>query len=114
MTPVSNCARGKGAILAHRKEELPVLERVALEVRNAVRDEAADALLEAVHGVECADDESLFLALVPHRGEEDERWLADALEHPEQGAHDHKPGEVLAGSGAREDGTPRGDTVRSG
>ena len=77
-----------------------------MEVRDRVADEAADALLEAVHGVERADDKGLLLALIPHRREEDERGLAHALEHAEEGAHDDKSGEVLAGGRTREHGAP--------
>ena len=91
---------------AHRKKELPVLQRVALEVRDAVRNEAADALLEAVHGVERADDERLLFAAVPHRRKEDEGGLADALEDTEERADDDETGEVLACCCAGKDCAP--------
>ena len=93
----------------HKEQNLPVLNCRTLDLRDAVCDETADALLEAVHRVEGADDERLLLARVPHRREEDEGRLADALEDAEERAHDDEAGEVVADGGAGEDGTPCGD-----
>lgn len=39
-----------------------------MDVRNAIGNKTADALLEAVHRVERADDESLLIARIPHCG----------------------------------------------
>ena len=72
-----------------------------MDVGDAVREKPSDALLEAVHGVECSDDQCLLLASVPHCREEDERRLADRLENAEQCSDDDQTCKVLAQSCTR-------------
>ena len=90
----------------YREQDLPVLQGLVVDVGDAIREKPADALLEAVHGVERADDQCLFFAPVPHCREEDKRRLADRLENAEQCPDDDQTSEVLAQSRARQDGTP--------
>lgn len=73
-------------IQTHQEEELPVLNRQPLSMRNTIREQTANTLLEAIHTVETAygrrlvcdvprprwlfspsDYQRLFLASIPHR-----------------------------------------------
>lgn len=108
------------------EQHLPRGDRTAFDVVDAVGEQSADALLQAVHGVEATDGNGLLFLGVPHSGsknsdkcqarmrvkvnsQEYESRLADTLEHAEERADDDKTSKVLASGGACKYGSPGSD-----
>lgn len=51
----------------NREKDLPILKFCTIDLSNTVSNQAPDALLEAVHGIEGTDYERLFISSIPHR-----------------------------------------------
>ena len=99
-------APDSGEAAKQRKQDLPVLDRGMLDLRNTLGDEAPNELLEAVHRIKCTNNEGLLVTLVPHCREEDEGRLAHAFEDTEKCTDNDETGEVLAESRARKNDSP--------